>query len=95
MGRMTCKNIPNLHTMWHDRFIQEQVENCLKDCLALIEMMWIQKLSPRGRGASVVVYVNQRVKWPHKFVLAGTSKDRLNYDKLNISQWMAGFCQIL
>ena len=41
------------------------------------------------------MYVNQRVKWPHEFVLAGTSKDRLNYNQLNITQWMAGFCQIM
>ena len=32
-----------------------------------------------GGGESVDVYVNQRVKWPHEFVLARTSKDRLNY----------------
>ena len=43
----------------------------------------------------VDVYVNQRDKWPHEFVLARTSKDRLNYNQLNITQWMAGFCQIM
>ena len=43
----------------------------------------------------VNVYVNQRVKWPHEFILAGTSKDRLNYNQLNITQWMAGFCWIM
>ena len=41
------------------------------------------------------MYVNQRVKWPHEFVLARTSKDRLNYNQLNITQWMAGFCRIM
>ena len=41
------------------------------------------------------MYVNQRVKWPHEFVLAGTSKDRLNYNQLNITQWMARFCRIM
>ena len=41
------------------------------------------------------VYVNQRVKWPHEFVLAGSSKDRLNYNQLNITQWMARFCLIM
>ena len=39
--------------------------------------------------------MNQRVKWPHEFVLARTSKDRLNYNQLNITQWMAGFCRIM
>ena len=46
-------------------------------------------------GGAVDVYMNQRVKWPHEFVLAGTSKDRLNYNQLNITQWRAGFCQIM
>ena len=39
--------------------------------------------------------LNQRVKWPHEFVLARTSKDRLNYNQLNITQWMVGFCRIM
>ena len=41
------------------------------------------------------MYVNQRIKWPHKFVLARTSKDKLNYNHLNITQWMAGCCRIM
>ena len=41
------------------------------------------------------VYVKQRVKWPPEFVLAETSKDRLNYNQLNITQWMARFCRIM
>ena len=39
--------------------------------------------------------LNQRIKWPHKFFLAGNSKYRLNYNQLNITQWMARFCRIM
>ena len=64
-----------------------------KNFLALIKKVLFQKKSQRG--GAVDVYVNQRVKWPHEFVLAGTSKDMLNYNQLNITQWMAGFCRIM
>ena len=31
----------------------------------------------------------------HEFVLAGYTKDRVTYNQLNITQWMAGFCRIM
>ena len=36
-----------------------------------------------------------RVKWPHEYVLSGSSKERVSYDHLSITQWMAGFCRIM
>ena len=80
--------------MCHDRFIQEQGENCLKE-LSGLNKKGIESKIKSQRGGSVDVYVNQRVKWPHEFILAGTSKDRLNYSQLNITQWMARFCRIM
>ena len=47
------------------------------------------------RGGSVEVLVPNRVKWPHEFVLSGSSKERVSYDQLSISQWVAGFCRIM
>ena len=88
------ENLPNLQTMRHDRFIQEQVENRLKELSGLNKKGIDSKIKSQ-RGGAVDVYVNQRLKWPHEFVLAGTSKDRLNYNHLNITQWMAGFCRIM
>ena len=41
------------------------------------------------------MYVKQRMKWPHEYVLAGNTKDCVNYNQLNITQWMAGFCRIM
>ena len=41
------------------------------------------------------MYVKQRVKWTHEYVLAGNNKDRVAYNQLNITQWMAGFCRIM
>ena len=31
----------------------------------------------------------------HKYVLAGNIKDRVAYNQLNITQWIAGFCRIM
>ena len=88
------EKLPNLQTLRHDRFIQEQVDNRLKELSGLNKKGIDSKIKSQ-RGGAVDVYVNQRVKWPHEFVLAGTSKDRLNYNQLNIIQWMAGFCRIM
>ena len=88
------EKLPNLKTLRHDRFIQEQVDNRLKE-LSDLNKKGIDSKIKSQRGGAVDVYVNQRVKWPHEFVLAGTSKDRLNYNQLNITQWMAGFCRIM
>ena len=79
------EKLPKLQTMCHDRFIQEQVENRLKELSGLNKKGIDSKIKSQ-RGGSFDVYANQRVKWPHEFVLAGTSKDRLNYNQLNITQ---------
>ena len=31
------------------------------------------------------------MKWPHEFVLSGVNKERVTYDQLNVTQWVAGF----
>ena len=40
------------------------------------------------------IFVKERVKWPHEFVLAHSTKDRITYNQL-ITQWVSGFCRIL
>ena len=47
------------------------------------------------RGGSIDIFVKERVKWPHEFVLAGSTKGRITYNQLNNTQWMSGFCRIL
>ena len=41
------------------------------------------------------MFVNNKVKWPHEFVLSGKIKDRVFYNHLSPIQWMAGFCRII
>ena len=47
------------------------------------------------RGGSVEVLVLNRVKWPHEYVLSGNSKERISYDQLSVTQWVAGFGRIM
>ena len=35
--------------------------------------------------------VKNRVKWPHKYVLSSLNKERVSYDQLSVTQWVAGF----
>ena len=67
------EKMSNLQIMCHDRFIQEDVENHLKELCGLDKKVLIQ---------------NQRVKWSHKFVLARISKDRLIYNLAGFCQIM-------
>ena len=47
------------------------------------------------RGGAVDVLVPNRVKWPQEYVLSGNSKERVSYDQLSITQWVAGFGLIM
>ena len=47
------------------------------------------------RGGGVDVYVKNKVRWPHEFVLTGTNKERVTYDQLSTVQWMTGFCRTM
>ena len=38
------------------------------------------------------MFVKRRVRWPQEFVLSGIHKERVSYDQLTVSQWVAGFC---
>ena len=35
--------------------------------------------------------IKNHVRWPHEYVLSGVSKERVPYDQLNVTQWVAGF----
>ena len=49
----------------------------------------------KSQGGGVDVFVKHRVKWPHKFVLSGSTKERVSYDQLSIVQWVGGFCRTM
>ena len=39
------------------------------------------------------MFVKDKVKLLHEYVLAGSQKDRVSYDQLTMGWWMAGFCR--
>ena len=92
-GNMNVK-IPDLHTIKNDKLIQEQVEECIRQLTSSDKKGTDPRIKSQ-RGGSVDIYVKGKVKWPHEYVLAGSTKDRVTYNQLNITQFMAGFCRIM
>ena len=35
--------------------------------------------------------VKNRIKWPHEYILSGLNKEKVSYDQLSVTQWVAGF----
>ena len=87
-------NMPSLHTLRNDRSIQDQIQDRLRELSGVDKRGTDQKMKSQ-RGGSVDIFVKEKVKWPHEYVLAGNTKDRIIYNQLNITQWMAGFCRIM
>ena len=61
--------IPPLDRLCEEARIQAEVQNC--------------QVSKGGGRGSVDVFVSNRVKWPHEFVLSGQNKDRVSYNQLS------------
>ena len=83
--------MPSLHTLQNDRSIQDQIQDRLRELSGVDKRGTDQKIKSQ-RGWAVDIFAKERVKWPHEYVLAGNTKDRITYNQLNITQWMAGFC---
>ena len=88
------KKLPKLHTSRHDRSVQDQVEARIRQ-LSDNDSKGTDLKYKSQWGGSMDIFVNERVKRLHEFVLAGNTKDRITYNQLNITQWMSGFCRIL
>ena len=63
--------------------------------LADISQTGISNEVKSQRGGQVEVLVQNRVKWPHKFVLTECIKERISYGQLTMTQWMDGFCRTM
>ena len=88
--------LPSVDSMRQDVILQAKVEQRLQE-LAMLAKAGTensQKLKSQ-RGGNVEVLVQKRVKWPHEFVLAGVNKERVTYDQLSATQWMAGFARTM
>ena len=88
------KSIPTLQSIKYDQQIQQQVDHCLRE-LEDIAQTGTCTMVKSQRGGQVDVFVRTRVKWPHEFILSGSSNERISYDQLSMPQWMAGFCRTM
>ena len=86
--------LPDLHSIRHNRVIQDQVEERIRQ-LSNSDKKGTDPRIKSQRGGSVDIFVKEKVKWPHEYVLAGSTKDRVSYNQLNITQFMVGFCRIM
>ena len=82
--------LPTFDSLREDSMIQSKVEQTLQELSELAKTGTIQKLKSQ-RGGQVEVLVKNRVKWPHEYVLFGLNKERVSYDQLSVTQWVAGF----
>ena len=88
------KSIPTLQSIKYDQQIQEQVDQRLRELADIAQTGTCSKVKSQ-RGGQVDVFVRTHVKWPHDFVLSGSSKECILYDQLTMPQWMAGFCRTM
>ena len=86
-------HLPSLEQLKHEAKIQEEVQARLKHLVDNAKP-GRDKIKSQ-RGGSVEVFVANRVKWPHEYVLSGNTKDRITYNQLSPIQWMAGFCRTI
>ena len=47
------------------------------------------------RGGVDTVWCRSQIPWPQNHVLGGSSKARVSYDSLSMSQWVSGCCAII
>ena len=85
--------LPHLNKLRQDVYIQKQVKKRLKELADSVKTGNCKQKTLRGGPVEVIV--PNRVKWPHEYVLSGSQKERISYDHLSVTQWMAGFCRIL
>ena len=91
MAPNTSIATPDLNALRQDALIQLKVEQRLKELQETEKQGKLKSL----RGGSVEVMVKHKVKWPHEYILSGSSKERVSYDQLSVIQWVAGFCRIM
>ena len=82
--------LPSLTTLRQSRAIQQQVDTRIRELQGLDKGKFKSQ-----RGGSETIWVKKEVPWPQNHVLGGSSKNRMNYDNLTMSQWVSGFVTII
>ena len=91
--RATCMQTYPFYTQLDMvNWFRSRLRTVLGSCLILTKKKGTDPKIKSQWGGFVDIYVKEKVKWPHEYVLAGNTKDRVTYNQLNITQFMAGFC---
>ena len=67
--------LPGLQSLKYDQ--------CLRELADIAQTGTSAKVKSQGEG-QVQVFVGMRVKWPHEFVLSGSTKECISYDQLTL-----------
>ena len=94
LDKQDSVEFPSLQYIRQNAQIQDQVQKRIKELQDLANTGTETKVKSQCRG-QVDVYVKQRTTWRNEYVLAGTAKERVSYDKLTMGQWMDGFYRIV
>ena len=80
--------VPSVDFLRTNSLIQQQVEACLQDYHTAGVLQGQGKLrSQRSRND---VPIKRFAAWPHHYVVSGNAKEKVSYDQLKPTQWMAG-----
>ena len=83
---------PDLSTsMTEEALLQLKVDQRLQELSDLAKSGIPNSKFKSQRGGNVDVQVKNRVRWPHEYILSGVNKERVSYDQLTVTQWVAGF----
>ena len=93
--QLGTSQIPSLEYIRANNQIQRSVEERIKELQQLAKTGMSESKIKSQTGDQVDVFMKNRIKWPHEYVLAGSQKERVSYDQLTIGQWMAGFCRTM
>ena len=78
-------SVPSLQAIKCDQQMQAQIDHQLRELADIAQAGTCNKVKSQC-GGQVDVLVQSRVKWPHEFVLSGSSKQRTSYDQLTMPQ---------
>ena len=77
-----------------ETLLQLKVDQRLQELSDMAKSGTFSKIKSQ-RGGPVEVMIKNRVTWPHEYVLSGLNKERVSYDQLNVTQWVAGFARTM
>ena len=83
--------LPILSTLRSSKVIQKHIDRAVADLERSQVTKGKEQVFKSKRGGPVDVVVNQKVNWPHEYILGGLNKQRITFDQLNLTQFVNGF----